>query len=86
MVNAATVGLITALHGTNDGAPTVLVTDKTLALENRAADAKAVGDYIAKLERRIATLEAGGITVTTPTSLFPLFRWIPALPHSRSAF
>ena len=52
--------------------------DKTLTKADWAADAKAVGDYISKLERRIATLEAGGITVTTADQLVsavPLNSW-----------
>ena len=52
----------------SSGGGTVEV-DATLTKEGKAADAKAVGDYIAKLERRIATLEAGGIPVTTADQL-----------------
>ena len=52
--------------------------DTTLTTAGKAADAKAVGDYIAKLEERIAKLEAGGITVTTADQLVsavPLTVW-----------
>ena len=43
--------------------------DATLTQTGKAADAKAVGDYIAKLEKRLAALEAGGITVTAADQL-----------------
>ena len=52
----------------SSGGGTVEV-DATLTKEGEAADAKAVGDYIAKLERRIAALEEIGIPVTTADQL-----------------
>lgn len=57
MVDASTIGAIQALHGTgpNGGIPTPLVTDKTLTLESRAADAKATGDAIDAV--KAATIE-----------------------------
>ena len=55
--------------GSSGGGTVAIEVDATLTQEGKAADAKAVGDYIAKLERRIATLEAGGITVTTADQL-----------------
>ena len=55
--------------GSSGGGTVAIEVDATLTKEGKAADAKAVGDYIAKLERRIATLEAGGIPVTTADQL-----------------
>ena len=52
----------------SSGGGTVEV-DATLTKEGEAADAKAVGDYIAKLERRIAALEEIGLPVTTADQL-----------------
>lgn len=58
MVDASTIGAIQALYGVgaNGGIPTQLVTDKTLALENRAADAKAAGNAMAKIEDGVSEL------------------------------
>ena len=64
--------------GSSGGGTVAIEVDATLTKEGKAADAKAVGDYIAKLERRIATLEAGGIPVTTADQLVsavPLNSW-----------
>ena len=64
--------------GSSGGGTVAIEVDATLTKEGKAADAKAVGDYIAKLERRIATLEAGGIPVTTAdqlVSVVPLNSW-----------
>jgi hypothetical protein len=60
MVDASTIGVIQALYGTgaNGGIPTALVTDKTLTLENRAADAKAAGDAIRAVANTANTLSA----------------------------
>ena len=64
--------------GSSGGGTVAIEVDATLTKAGWAADAKAVGDYIAQLERRIATLEAGGITVTTADQLVsavPLDSW-----------
>ena len=64
--------------GSSGGGTVAIEVDATLTKAGWAADAKAVGDYIAKLERRIATLEAGGIPVTTADQLVsavPLNSW-----------
>lgn len=60
MVDASTIGVIQALYGVgpNGGIPTPLVTDKTLALENRAADAKVAGDAIRAVANTANTLSA----------------------------
>lgn len=60
MVDASMIGVILALYGAdaNGGIPTPLVTDKTLALENRAADAKAAGDAIRAVANTANTLSA----------------------------
>lgn len=60
MVDASTIGVIQALYGVgaNGGIPTALVTDKTLVLENRAADAKAAGDAIKAVANAVNTLSA----------------------------
>lgn len=60
MVDASTIGVILALYSAdvNDGIPTPLVTDKTLALENRAADAKVAGDAIRAVANTANTLSA----------------------------
>ena len=64
--------------GSSGGGTVTIEVDKTLTKEGKAADAKAVGDYIAKLERRIAALEEIGIPVTTADQLVsavPLNSW-----------
>ena len=60
MVDASTIAVILALYGAdaNGGIPTPLVTDKTLILENRAADAKAAGDAIRAVANTANTLSA----------------------------
>ena len=59
MVDASTMGAIQSLYGVgaNGGIPTALVTDKTLALENRAADAKTTGEAVAKVANDAADFE-----------------------------
>ena len=64
--------------GSSGGGTVAIEVDATLTQEGKAADAKAVGDYIAKLERRIAALEEIGIPVTTADQLVsavPLNSW-----------
>ena len=64
--------------GSSGGGTVAIEVDATLTKEGEAADAKAVGDYIAKLERRIAALEEIGIPVTTADQLVsavPLDSW-----------
>ena len=64
--------------GSSGGGTVAIGGDATLTKEGKAADAKAVGDYIAKLERRIAALEEIGIPVTTADQLVsavPLDSW-----------
>lgn len=60
MVDTSTIGVILALYGAdvNGEIPTMLVTDKTLALENRAADAKVAGDAIRAVANTANTLSA----------------------------
>ena len=60
MVDASTIGVILALYGAdvNGGIPTPLATDKTLAMENRAADAKSAGDAIRAVANTANTLSA----------------------------
>ena len=60
MVDASTIGVILALYGAdvNGEIPTPLVTDKTLAMENRAADAKSAGDAIRAVANTANTLSA----------------------------
>lgn len=64
MVDASTIGVIQNLYGVgaNGGIPTALVTDKTLTLENRAADAKAVGDAVAKVANNVVVLKEDLVT------------------------
>lgn len=59
MVDASTIGAIQALYGVgaNGGIPTSLVTDKTLTLENRAADAKTTGNAVQKIANDVGVLK-----------------------------
>lgn len=73
MADASTLGMILALYGVgeNGDTPTVLATDKTLTLENRAADAKATGDAVAKVANDVGALKENLEIQNTPNMLNP---------------